>query len=125
MHKNAITHSNVLAILTDEARSEDLLGKTTTGKTVTGKTATGKTMTGKTAMGKTVMGKTMMGKTTTGKTATAKTTTAKTATAKTATVPATNDNELKSHPTTSTKRFVPAMEGMKRVCRLNPKYLNE
>jgi hypothetical protein len=115
MHKNAITHSNILTILANEARSKDLPGKTTTAKTTTGKTTTGKTVTGKTTTGKT----------TTGKTATGKTATTKTTTTKTMTMPATNDNELKSCPTTSTKRFIPAMEGMKRVHRPNPKYLNE
>jgi hypothetical protein len=121
MCKNAITHSNVLTVLANEARSKDLPGKTRTAKTATGKTATGKT-----AMGKTTTTKTTTTKTRTTKTATAKTRTTKTATTKTGTMPDTDDNELKSHPTTSTtKKFIPAMEGSKRVHRPNHKYLNE
>lgn len=85
VRKNAITRSDVLAVLANEAGSEVLIAEDLPGKTTTAKTKTAKTATAKTA--------------------TAKTATAKTATAKTATVP--------------------AMEGMKRVRRPNPKYLNE
>ncbi len=96
MCKNAITCSDVLAVLADEARSKDLLAKTVTAKTGTAKTGTAKTTTGKTR------------------------------TAKTTTVPATDDDEPKPHPTTSTmKRFIPVMEGSKRAHRPNCKYLNE
>jgi len=85
VRKNAITCSEVLAVLADDAGSEVLIMEDLPAKTMTAKTMMAKTMT----------------------------------------VPAKKDDELKSDPMRLTKRSIPAIEGTKRACRLNPKYFNE